>query len=199
MSNAIFPKLPGIKWGMSKTPIWRTRVQTSASGRELRAGYYSYPLWKFSLSFEVLRNLGSLQELETLAGFFNARRGSFESFLFEDESDNTVNNQLIGTVRAGQTQYQLVREFGGFIEPVLAVKGTPTVKVGGVLKAVGTDYAVSPDGVLVFKTALTTGQPIIWSGQFYFRVRFLRDDASFENVFAHLWAAKKIEFQTVKK
>ena len=132
MGNAIFPTLPGLKWGVTKTPIWSTQVQKSTSGRELRAGYYSYPLWKFSLSFEVLRNKQGLAELEELAGFFNARRGSLESFLYEDPTDNTVTNQLIGMATNGQTQFQLLRSFGGFIEPVMAVKGNPVVKVNGV-------------------------------------------------------------------
>ena len=38
MGNAVFPTLPGLKWGVTKTPIWSTQVQKSISGRELRAG-----------------------------------------------------------------------------------------------------------------------------------------------------------------
>ena len=198
MGNAIFPTLPGLKWGVTKTPIWSTQVQKSTSGRELRAGYYSYPLWKFSLSFEVLRNKRGLAELEKLAGFFNARRGSLESFLYEDPTDNTVTDQLIGMATNGQTQFQLLRSFGGFIEPVMAVKGNPVVKVNGVTKMNGTDYAVTDKGVVVFQSAVPTGQKVTWSGGFYFRVRFLQDSADFENFIGHLWAAKKIEMQSVK-
>lgn len=198
MGNAIFPTLPGLKWGVTKTPIWSTQVQKSTSGRELRAGYYSYPLWKFSLSFEVLRNKQGLAELEKLAGFFNARRGSLESFLYEDPTDNTVTDQLIGMATNGQTQFQLLRSFGGFIEPVMAVKGNPVVKVNGVTKMNGTDYAVTDKGVVVFRSAVPTGQKVTWSGGFYFRVRFLQDSADFENFIGHLWAAKKIEMQSVK-
>ena len=43
-----------------------------------------------------------------------------------------------------------------------------------------------------------TGQKVTWSGGFYFRVRFLQDSADFENFIGHLWAAKKIEMQSVK-
>jgi len=42
------------------------------------------------------------------------------------------------------------------------------------------------------------GQPITWTGGFYFRVRFMADTADFENIIGHLWAAKKIEFVSVK-
>ena len=131
MGNAVFPALPGLKWGTKKTPVWSTNIQKSANGRELRAAYYSYPQWRFSLSFEVLRTKAAINELERLAGFFNARRGSFESFLYEDPTDNTVTDQLVGNTVTGVTRYQLVRSFGGFVEPVLAVKDRPAVKVGG--------------------------------------------------------------------
>lgn len=198
MGNAVFPKLPGLKWGVKKTPVWSTKIQKSASGRELRAAYYRYPLWKFSLSFEVLRTRASVNELEQLAGFFNARRGSFESFLYEDPTDNHVSGQLVGRAVQGQNRYQLVRAFGGFVEPVLAVKGNPEIKVDGRVMRSGADYVLGGNGEVVFQVPLTAGQPITWTGGFYFRVRFMQDAADFENFIGHLWAAKRIEFQSVK-
>ncbi|WP_315399083.1 DUF2460 domain-containing protein [Neisseria sicca] len=198
MGNAIFPTFPGLKWGRKKTAVWSTGTQKSASGRELRTAYYTYPQWRFSLSFEVLRTKASVNELEQLAGFFNARKGSFESFLYEDPTDNAVTDQLIGNTVQGVTRYQLVRSMGGFIEPVLAVKERPAVKVGGVALTYGRDYSVTDKGVLVFNTPQTPGRPITWTGGFYFRVRFTSDTVDFENVLGSLWAAQKIEFTSVK-
>ncbi len=198
MGNAIFPTFPGLKWGRKKTAVWSTGTQKSASGREFRTAYYTYPQWRFSLSFEVLRTKASVNELEQLAGFFNARKGSFESFLYEDPTDNAVTGQPIGNTVQGVTRYQLVRSMGGFIEPVLAVKERPAVKVGGVALTYGRDYSVTDKGVLVFNTPQTPGRPITWTGGFYFRVRFTSDTVDFENVLGSLWAAKKIEFTSVK-
>ena len=198
MGNAIFPTFPGLKWGRKKTAVWSTGTQKSASGREFRTAYYSYPQWRFSLSFEVLRTKASVNELEQLAGFFNARKGSFESFLYEDPTDNAVTDQAIGNTVQGVTRYQLARAMGGFIEPVLAVKERPAVKVGGVALTYGRDYTVTDKGVLVFNTPQTPGRPITWTGGFYFRVRFTSDTIDFENVLGSLWAAKKIEFTSVK-
>lgn len=198
MSNAVFPTFPGLKWGRKRTAVWSTNIQKSASGREIRSAYYTYPQWKFSLSFEVLRTKASINELEKLAGFFNERRGSFDSFLYEDPTDNKVTDQLIGNVVQGVTRYQLVRNYGGFTEPVLAVKGTPTVKVGGVALTYGRDFAIDNNGVLVLNTPQTPGRPITWTGGFYFRVRFTSDTVDFENFIGHLWNAKKIEFTSLK-
>ncbi|HFC8533037.1 TPA: DUF2460 domain-containing protein [Neisseria lactamica] len=198
MGNAIFPTFPGLKWGRKKTAVWSTGTQKSASGREFRTAYYTYPQWRFSLSFEVLRTKASVNELEQLAGFFNARKGSFESFLYEDPTDNAVTDQAIGNTVQGVTRYQLVRSMGGFIEPVLAVKERPAVKVGGVALTYGRDYTVTDKGVLVFNAPQPPGRLITWTGGFYFRVRFTSDTIDFENVLGSLWTAKKIEFTSVK-
>ncbi|HFB2543798.1 TPA: DUF2460 domain-containing protein [Neisseria gonorrhoeae] len=198
MGNAVFPEFPGLKWGRKKTAVWSTGMQKSASGREFRTAYYTYPQWRFSLSFEVLRTKASVNELEKLAGFFNARKGSFESFLYEDPADNAVTDQPVGNTVQGVARYQLVRSMGGFIEPVSAVKERPAVKVGGTALAYGRDYTVTDKGVLVFNTPQPPGRPITWTGGFYFRVRFTSDTVDFENVLGSLWAAKKIEFTSVK-
>ncbi|HFB9922116.1 TPA: DUF2460 domain-containing protein [Neisseria gonorrhoeae] len=198
MGNAVFPEFPGLKWGRKKTAVWSTGTQKSASGREFRTAYYTYPQWRFSLSFEVLRTKASVNELEKLAGFFNARKSSFESFLYEDPADNAVTDQPVGNTVQGVARYQLVRSMGGFIEPVSAVKERPAVKVGGTALAYGRDYTVTDKGVLVFNTPQPPGRPITWTGGFYFRVRFTSDTVDFENVLGSLWAAKKIEFTSVK-
>lgn len=198
MGNAIFPTFPGLKWGRKKTAVWSTGTQKSASGREFRTAYYTYPQWRFSLSFEVLRTKAAVNELEQLAGFFNARKGSFESFLYEDPTDNAVIDQTIGNTVQGVTRYQLVRSMGGFIEPVLAVKERPAVKVGGVALTYGRDYTVTDKGVLVFNAPQPPNSLITWTGGFYFRVRFTSDTIDFENVLGSLWTAKKIEFTSVK-
>ena len=197
MSNAVFPSMPGLKWGVTKTPIWSTKVQRAASGRELRAAYFSYPLGKFSLSYEVLRS-GALAELQAMVGFFNARQGSFDSFLYTDPEDNAVTAQQFGIAVAGQTQYQLVRSYGGFTEPVLGLSGTPSIYVNGVLKTSGTDYTISSLGLVTFTAQPTAGQALTWTGSFCYRVRFLQDSAEFERFLYQLWSLKKIEFQTVK-
>ena len=48
--------------------------------RELRAAFQAYPLWSFTLAYEVLRGDAVNNELKTLMGFFLAVRGSWDSF-----------------------------------------------------------------------------------------------------------------------
>jgi uncharacterized protein (TIGR02217 family) len=201
MTAAIFPAMPGLKWGTVKSPMWSTGIQKAASGRELRAAFYSFPRYKISLGYEVLRS-GALAELQAMVGFFNARKGSFESFLYLDPEDNAVVDQSFGVGAAGQTQFQLVRTYGGYVEPVLAPQlvahgGTaPVVKVNGVVQTTGVDVAA--DGLVTFATAPAAGAALSWSGIYYWRCRFMQDSADFDRFLYQLWALKKIELITLK-
>ncbi len=76
MSNEIFPSLPGLKWSQSKTPIFLTLAQMSASGRETRLPLYVYPLWQFDLTYELLRDTTGHNELKSLMGFYLQRAGA---------------------------------------------------------------------------------------------------------------------------
>ena len=193
MSTNIFPDLPGLSWGRTKTPIWSTKVQTSASGKELRASYYSYPKWQFSLSYEFLRENGKA-ELQSLVGLFNKCMGSFDTFLYSDPDDNSVVDQVFGIGDSVTTQFGLVRSYANFVEPVAAINGTPTIKKAGV---VTTGYTIT-NGVVSFSTPPASGQQLAWTGSFYYRCRFLQDSVEFEQFLYKLWSAKKVEFVSVK-
>jgi uncharacterized protein (TIGR02217 family) len=191
MSNAVFPSnLPGLSWGVRKAPEFNTKVQRSTNGRELRAAFYSYPLYNFSLKFEVLREAGAINELQTLMGFFLQRQGQFDSFLYTDPSDNTVTDQSFGNGNGIQTQFQLVRPMGGFSEPVQNVNMMTNVKVNG---TVVSNYTVSGTGLLTF--ASPPNGPLTWSGTYYYRVRFTMDVGDFEQFMYRLWELKKCEFR----
>lgn len=193
--------MPGLKWGTVKTPMWSTGIQKTASGRELRAAFFSYPLYKISLSYEVLRS-GALAELQTMVGFFNARQGSFESFLYLDPEDNAVVNQVFGFGVAGQTQYQLVRAYGGYVEPVQAPRllahggPAPTIMVNGVVQTSG--VTVGEDGVVTFAAEPSVGASLSWTGGYFWRCRFMQDSVDFDRFLYQLWSLKKIELRTVK-
>ena len=201
MTAAIFPTMPGLKWGTVKTPMWSTGIQKAASGRELRGAFYSFPRYKISLGYEVLRS-GALAELQTMVGFFNARKGSFESFLYLDPEDNAVVNQQFGVGVSGQTQYQLVRAYGGNVEPVLAPQlvvhggADPVIMVNGVVQTSG--CTVAEFGVVTFASAPAVGAVLSWSGSYYWRCRFMQDSADFDRFLYQLWALKKIELITLK-
>lgn len=198
MSNAIFPSLPGLMWNNSKAPEFTTKTHRAVSGREQRASFQQYPLWTFSLTYEFLRDTAAFPELDTLAGFFLARQGSFDSFLYADPSDSSVTDMGFGAGNGVQTQFQLVRAYGAggnaFVEPVQNVNVLTNIKVAGIVKTLGTDYTVSATGLISFTAAPASGAALTWTGSYYYRVRFTNDSSEYSQFLQNLWEAKKVEF-----
>jgi uncharacterized protein (TIGR02217 family) len=193
MGNAVFPTLPGLKIEVSRTPTWNTTVKKAVAGNEFRFANQLYPIYEFELSVEFLRDFrSSVDELRTLEGFFNARAGSFDSFLWTDPDDNAVTLQSFGTGDGSTTAFQLVRNFGAAAAPVWALNGTPSIFRAGSLVTSG--ITIGPTGVVTFTTAPTAGQSLTWTGSYYKRVRFRRDALELEKFMRELWEAKRIEF-----
>jgi uncharacterized protein (TIGR02217 family) len=157
----IFPALPGLAWSVTKTPTFQTRIQRAASGRELRALDYPYPLWQFALVYDFLRDdpTAGYDELRTLMGFFMLCQGAFGTFLFRDPSDFQITGQQIGTGDASTTVFQLQRAIGaalpggGFMEPIVAPNVVRMIYLDGITQDPGS-YSVDADtGSVTFGTA----------------------------------------------
>lgn len=197
MSLDIFPTLPGLKWGSTRVPMHRTSVRETPSGREFRTRYFSFPRWRYKLAYEVLRETDGLAELKTLVGFFNARGGAAQRFLYLDPDDCSVVDQRLGTGDGAIRKFQLVRTWGGVVEPVYAAADDAQVFVGGALADPST-YDIGPSGVLSFNVPVAMGLPVTWTGHFYWRVRFKQDETEVSQFLQQLWEARSVELITVK-
>lgn len=197
MSDAVFPVLPGLKWNIKRASIWKTNSAESVSGKEASVSLMSYPLRRYSLAFEFLR-AGAEAELQTLEGFFNLRRGRHDTWLYNDPDDYTVTDQSFGTGDGATAAFALARTRGGFTEPVQSLNSAPVIKVAGVTKTLTTDYTISALGVVTFVTPPAASAALTWSGTYYWRCRFLRDETEFDQFLKDLWSLNRIEFRTVK-
>jgi uncharacterized protein (TIGR02217 family) len=196
MSNTVFPTFTGLKWGVVKVPMHKTGIKETPSGREFRTRYMTYPRYLYKLSYEVLRETVGFTELQQLIGLFNTHGGSFESFLFPDPDDNAVTAQVVGTGTGSATQFQLVRTLGGFVEPVYAVNGSPSIYLDAVLQSSG--YTISSSGLITFTSAPGNGVVVTWTGSYYWRVRFVQDRTEFVQFLKQLWEARSVELITTK-
>ena len=198
MSNSVFPTLAGLTWSVGRAPQFNTRTHTAISGRELRAAFQAYPLWKMTLNFEFLRDMAATPELKTLAGLFLTVRGSWDSFLFTDPADNAVTDMSFGAGDGATTRFQLTRAYGAggftFAEPVQNINVLTNIKIAGVTKTLGTDYTVSSTGMITFTVAPTAAAALTWTGTFYYRCRFLMDEAGFSAFMKDLWELRRCEF-----
>ena len=202
MSGAVYPTLPGLAFSVSRVPQWNTQVHQAVSLKETRVALAAYPIWTYTLQYDVLRSSPAYKELQQLVDFYNQCRGGYDWFNFSDPDDNTIalsSPQLIGIADGVQTNFQLVRTFytGGFVEPILSYNSA-TITDNGVTKTYGADYVINPDGVVSFTVAPTAGHFIRWYGTFYWPCRFVDDSLEAEKFMQDLWQMKKVRFKTVR-
>lgn len=205
MSDTQFPDLRGLAWDYTLSPTFSTGIQQATSGREVRAAFWSAPLWKISLTYEFLRDdaqhvdANGYSELQQLVGFFLARQGAFDSFLIDlaqltrKPLDSTISGQPIGTGDGSTTSFQLARNLGGYLEPVQNPAGqSATVYVAGARKTQGVDYTIA-NGIVSFASPPASGAAVTADFQWLWRVRFTQDELEFGNFMYLLWECKKVE------
>lgn len=201
MSELVFPQLPGMAWGLSRVPMWNTRVQRSVSGTRQAVSYMSYPLYKYTINFNILRAVSTNNELATLQGFFNKMRGQLDTFLFVDPNDASVLStapQSLGNGDGVKTDFQLLRTYGGFVEPVHS-PNLVQMRKNGVIAAFPSEWTHIGNGIIRFTPAPTLGHPVDWNGTFWWRCAFTQDTLELINGDGiDIWKSGKISFETVK-
>mgnify|MGYP001282554627 CR=1 FL=1 len=158
-------RLRGVGWSVFKKPEFNTKIAPHVSGHEVRAAFFQYPRYEFNLTYELLKDEINADEsdLKTLMGFFLQRQGSYDEFCFEDPTDYYIEGQAIGVSDGGTVQYNMVRTYGGFTEPVgqvnldaLATFGEADVNVGNnTINIDSTSEYTTGYGPVAFSTAGT--------------------------------------------
>lgn len=225
MSNVLFPKIRGLGWDVTKNPTLSTDIQSSLAGREVRIQNFQNPIWEFTLIYEYLLNDPRFRDdtgstpLEQLIGFFLARGGQFDDFLLNEsdltqrQEDSVFSGQPIGTGDGVTVNFQLVRNFGGFLEACQnPANQSATVYVNGVKKVPTTDYTISL-GLVTFTVAPAAAAAITADFTFLHRVRFdlgtarsnssassgTREGIEFSNFYYQLYECKEVQLISVRK
>lgn len=195
MSNQVYPVLPGQAWPRVKSPMYRTDVQTSSSGRSWRLARALYPTHKFKLTYDYL----SQSDYATLLAFFKRHKGRGESWLFDDRDDRLQNDtatpQSFGVGDGVRTRWQLVRSLGGIVEPIGRHNAITSVRVAGTPTGA---YTLDDFGFITFTTPPANGAALDWQGSLYWRCVFANDTLSFEEFLRQFWASKSVEFESWK-
>ena len=169
----------GIGAEASVAPGFSTNVVTSASGHEFRNANWASARMRFDAGPGVRGDA----ELETLIGFFRARRGSAVGFRFRDHYDYSssgmtgapgAGDQLIGVGDGVRTGFALVKHYGGEERRITRpVAGSVLVSVGGVALASG--WTVEAGGVVLFDDPPAAGDEVRAGFLFDVPVRFGED------------------------
>ena len=195
---SVFPYTVGQTFLQRKTPIWNSDVKIAVSGRERRRAMWSFPIWRFSVSYDVLRDAPNRLDLQRLYAFFNAMQGQAGEFLFWDRSDYSATDQFFALGDGTATTFQVTRTMtvGGisYTEPVHAFNGNPTITVDG---TEATLVSVS-GGYVQLSAAPAAGARLNWTGRFFYRCRFEIDELDISQLMTGLWEGRGVDFRSIK-
>lgn len=164
----------------SVAPNFSTNIVTAASGFEARNVNWS----QARLRFDAGPGVRGDAELETLLGFFRARRGPAIGFRFRDPYDNSSNgmtemptalDQAIGTGDGAADQFALAKSYGAGEQRRITrpVSGTLHVAVDGT--ELETGWMLGDKGVIQFDQPPAAGAVVTAGFLFDTPVRFAED------------------------
>lgn len=218
MTFVIFPDhslLPGLAFSLNWKPnFFNLPTATSANGADVDCALDDDPLHDFELKYEFLhdqswRSLKESLEFKTLFGFFLQMGGTTGRFLFWNEDDNTVYQQLIGTGDGVTTTFTLKRFFGangyGGTEPVGVVDNTKPFNV----YLNGSDFSVNPalyttdftnplEQTVTFLTAPTNTYAVRVDMSYYYYCKFPKNTNTFEKFMTKLWSVGSVELHSCR-
>lgn len=192
---------PGfIKYPVSRAPLQKTFHQESVSGKDNPLAMWSYPRWRWTMSFALMRSAAAFLELQYMATFFNSMNGSVGVFQYTDVHDNAVTAQDFGIGDGTTSNFQLTRTMasaipgGGWTEPVLATTGTPIAYINGVPAAA----TFAAGGQVTFASPPGVGTVLTWTGSYNWLCRFDDDTIGLSEFMSNFWSLSKLSFTSIK-
>jgi len=102
MSNIVYPNIRGLDVHILKAPEFASIVQVSPNFAELRIAQSQNPIWHYVLVYNYVKDkwdsfsaFNPYTDLTYLMGFFMARQGKFDDFLYDDTDDDSVTLQTL--------------------------------------------------------------------------------------------------------
>lgn len=150
-----------LSFGSTGGPERRTEVVTLANGHEERNTPWEHSRRRYDAGM----GLRSMDDVETLIAFFEARSGRLHGFRWKDwadykscrpSQDIDSADQLLGEGDQVTTEFQLVKTYESgvhtYVRPIRKpVAGSVRVELSGVPQLEGTDYTIdNTTGVVTF-------------------------------------------------
>jgi hypothetical protein len=96
MSTNVYPDLIGLDMAVQRTPLYKTTIHESLSGKEDRASWQSTPRYRYRLVYNLVRDnvaapapWAASSEAGVVLGFLETSKGCFDSFVYNDPYSGT--------------------------------------------------------------------------------------------------------------
>lgn len=175
-----------LSFGSVGGPERRTEIVTLSNGAEERTTPWAHSRRRYDAGF----GMRSLDDLEELIGFFEARNGQLFGFRWKDWTDYKSclssatpqgTDQRIGTGDGSTTEFRLSKTYrsgeASYSRPITKpVEGSVRVAIGGDEKQLGADYSIDHrTGMVRFSSPPQIGAPLSAGFEFDVPVRFDTD------------------------
>ncbi|MDB5685361.1 MAG: hypothetical protein JWM75_3059 [Sphingomonas bacterium] len=167
----------------SVEPAFSTAIVTTAAGHEQRNADWS----NARLRFDAGPGVRSEADIQTLIGFFRARRGAAKGFRFRDPFDDSssgmtddpgIGDQLVGVGDGVRTRFELTKHYGEGADAqrrriTRPVPGSVRVAIDGGERHAG--WTLESGGIVAFYEAPGDGVGVTAGYRFDVPVRFAED------------------------
>lgn len=175
-----------LSFGSLGGPEWRTEIVTLSNGHEERNSPWAHSRRRYDAGV----GLRSLDDVERLLAFFEARGGQLHGFRWKDWADFkscppsqavSYEDQLLGHGDGASTVFRLRKSYrsgeGEYVRPILKpVSGSVKVGVQGTYQAEAVVWDLDENtGLVTFREAPVEGAPITAGFEFDVPVRFDTD------------------------
>lgn len=186
--DVLFPE--SISAGCRVVPKFNNVIVRGASGiRDVQINWDA-PLRRLDVG-HVVKDRTTLSEF---LDFWMTVRGTAYSFKFWDPTDYEVGtayqndaiayvgSEVIGTGDDVETEFQMVKKYGGSVNPLVRkitkpIDGTVKVYLDDVEKVEDTDYTVDYlTGIVTFTDPVPMGVEVSWAGHFHIEASFESDE-----------------------
>ncbi|WP_420431595.1 phage distal tail protein, Rcc01695 family [Hyphobacterium sp.] len=169
--------------GASGGPVRRTEIVALVSGHEERNSPWAHSRRRWNAA----PGIRSLNDVETLIAFFEARHGQLHGFRFRDPVDHasgvpvSPTDQVLGVGDGNTSEFQLIKRYedaaGAYDRPIRKpVAESVRVAVDGIAQAEGTDFTVdTATGEVSFAIAPAAGTMLTAGYEFDVPARFDTD------------------------
>lgn len=188
MANLVkFPRIISLAWKSEKSQKWDTKIKTSGSGKVRTMSTWRYPQYTITTEFKILRP----DEYKELMGFYSKTKGGTIPFLWLDPEDYEEKGVRIGT--GAQGEWQAVRKFGDFLEPVYHIENVKAYANGKEIRV------VSDKGVIRLAQGQTVAPDAVITADYtyYWLVRF-SGDMTAEYVYKDIYKSKSFKLVTTR-
>lgn len=185
MSNEVFNFQPDNPYG--EEIDFLTVISESEAGKEQR-----YQKWlRPRRIFRIVLRAQNQTDNASLWRFYNRKKGSFDSFLFENQNENPVTAEVVGSGDGAKSVFYLGQSVDIGTGDCISVTGsdvlTRSVRGTGDYLSFSA-YTIDPTiGQITTNVPLPSGDVLRANYEFYYRVRFKDDKLSREAFAAKLW------------